>query len=145
MPHRRATQADLSHTYLVGANLRGANLAETNLAGAVLQDADLRGAHLKGTHIKGSTFSDPEAKEDALDRGAVDDVGDRGETAEYDSNATVTEPGYYLAFRKHPRKKLGGKNFVAAERSATGPHPKSAMSCGSVRAEPRPGQRSLVA
>jgi hypothetical protein len=86
-----ATQADLSHTYLVGANLRGANLAATTLTGAQLQDADLSeahlvqvdlravdlsGANLAGTHIQGSTFSDPEAKEDALARGAVDDVGD---------------------------------------------------------------------
>lgn len=86
-----ATAADLSHTSLVGAKLRGANLAEVRLTGAQLQDADLSeahlvkvdlrdvdlsGANLKGTHIKGSTFSDPEAKEDVLARGAVDDVGD---------------------------------------------------------------------
>jgi hypothetical protein len=85
--------ADLSHTYLIGANLRGADLSGATLTGARLRDADLRDAHLMradlrgvdlrgarlaGAHIDGTVFSGPEARADALERGAVEDVGEFG-------------------------------------------------------------------
>jgi uncharacterized protein YjbI with pentapeptide repeats len=84
------TFADLRHAFLLRANLRGANLAGTTLTGARLENVDLSGArltnadlrdvdlseaNLTGAHIRGSTFSSPEAKADALARGAVDDDG----------------------------------------------------------------------
>lgn len=87
----KLTFANLSNAFLLGANLRGANLAGATLTGARLQDTDLSGArltmvdlrdvdlsgaNLTGAHIHGSRFSSPDAKADALARGAVDDVGD---------------------------------------------------------------------
>ena len=50
-------RANLSYTYLSGADLRGADLSKADLSGADLRGADLRGANLSGANLSGANLS----------------------------------------------------------------------------------------
>ncbi len=50
-PGCNLVDADLRHSYLVGANLEGANLKGANLSGANLRRANLNGANLRGATL----------------------------------------------------------------------------------------------
>lgn len=62
-------------------------------------------------------MSNPHHGEDVIDR---DDT--TGE-ANYGKDDTAPMNGYYVAYRRHPRKKLGGKDFHAGEKFDCWPSP----------------------